>query len=322
MTEIRKDIFPKMSGFLVSREKTINDWVNEAFSAISAQFNSKDQFIEYINSFKDRETAELFLRICSFYCIAKKHQPKSYVKLIMMISAIEHLMNKGKQYEEFCFWIEKQKPKIAEKLSSVKSINEEDFTKIIRFLRDDYFKIYGSQRNVVEFFQNHLSVEDKIRLVKSIRSNRTKTLPKFSLKEYQTLFKASPKTIDEASRKTGIKIEESFMPYCYDWKQCQIDYGSCLASVDCKLRNAENKSLLDSTLKKVITHDIYQIRNDFIHNARITPLNEKDSDGFSSIGVFGVIGTKRKQIQIELTPEELQGVFEKGLKNYFDGFVN
>jgi hypothetical protein len=324
MTKIRKDIFPRMSSLLGSREKAVNAWVNEAFGAISAQFNSRDHFVEYINSLKDPETAELFVRICQFYRIAKEYQPKSYVKLIMVISAVERLMSREKQYEEFCFWIEKQESKIAKKLSAVGSINEKDFMKIIRFLRDEiYFKIYGSQRNVVDFFQNHLSIEDKITLIKAIRSNRTKTLPKFSLREYQILSKTSPtpRTIDEASQNTGIRIEERFMPRCYDWKQCQIDYGSCLVA-DCMLRKAENKPLLDDTLKKVIAHDIYQIRNDFIHSARITPLNEEDSDGFSSIGVFGVIGTKRKPIHIELTSEELQEIFERGLKDYFDRLVN
>ncbi|MDH5771354.1 MAG: hypothetical protein OEZ25_08735, partial [Candidatus Bathyarchaeota archaeon] len=64
-------------------------------------------------------------------------------------------------------------------------------------------------------------------------------------------------------------------------------------------------------------NDIYQIRNDFVHEAKITPLNEADA-----IGTLSVIGAKRKPITIELTSEELEDIFEKALKHYFDDLVN
>lgn len=178
---------------------------------------------------------------------------------------------------------------------------------IIKTLREDYFRIFGSGRNVKEFFQNHVSENNKIKLIKSFRANRTKiisNLPIFSL---------IPNKIEEAGKKFHVKIEEGMMPYCYDWQQCFVGYGDCSPEISCALTN--NEALIEKMLRKVVD-DIYQMRNDFVHTARITPLNEKDA-----LGTWANIGADRKPVSIELTAQDLETIFESGLKHYFDNFI-
>jgi hypothetical protein len=314
LAEIRTDIFPRMVPLFETREQVLTVYIDETYDALSSLFPSKDELIEYINSLDNHETAELFIRISRFYLISKRYQPTSYVKLIMIISAIERTVSKDKKYQEFSFWIEKQKTKIKEDLQKSQKLNEETFLKVMRALREDYFKTYGSARNVIDFFENHLSENDKIELIKSFRGNRTNVISYFCLAYFKQIFSPFPTTIEEASKKTNQRIYPRMMPYCYDWKQCFVGYGNCSPEISCALKN--DKTLLKKTLKKVV-NDLYQLRNDFVHTARVTPLNEQDA-----IGTLAVIGADRKPVSIELTAQELEAIFERGLKHYFDDFVN
>lgn len=311
LTEIRNDIFPNLVPFLQSREHTIAAYINEAFEATSL-FSSKEKFIEYVNSLDDYQTAELFIKICKFYHIAQKYQPTSYVKLIMIISAIERVIYKDRRYQEFYNWIETQDAKIEEELQKVEIAQKQGFLHIMRILKEEYFKAYSSRRNIIDFFQNHISIENKVKLIKSFRANWTKVVSGFCMKTHQPILSPFPNSIEEAGKRLNKNIENGLVPYCYDWRQCWVD-GSCHPEISCALIN--NDLLLAKVLKKVV-NDLYQMRNDFVHLARITPLNERDS-----VGILAVIGEDRKPVSIKLTAEELETVFEDGLKHYFDRFV-
>ena len=279
----------------------------------------KKIFIKYLNSLKDPKDAEIFIRICQYYLVAKKHQPSSFVKLIMIISAIEILQSREKKYQEFYNWIDSKAVifKVRKELSELDRFDTKDFRKIIRELKKDYSELYGSQRNVLDFFEKHLASRDKIKLIKSIRVNFTDATsglnPKiFGLEEIHQL-----STILEILEKNNFKVEKRLMPYCYNLKRCYIDYLTCYPDIaECTLM--ENIELQNKILRKVIG-DIYQMRSDFVHDARITPLNER-----GSVGNFSVIGgkRKRKQVNIELTAEELEGIFERALKHYFDRLLS
>jgi hypothetical protein len=191
------------------------------------------------------------------------------------------------------------------------------FKNVVRKLKENYFELFGSQRSVFDFVEKHLTVEDKAKLCKSIKANWTYALRDFNF-QYPFLLtkdKLNDATnIIEFSKKYNIKREKSLLPYCYDWKRCFISID-CIPTYGCPLR--ENGSLLKKVLKKVVS-DIYRarMRSDFIHNAIITPLNERDA-----IGTLTVIGFKRKTVSIELRAEDLESIFERALKHYFDELV-
>jgi hypothetical protein len=337
IAEIRKDIFTNMQPFIGDKERFFEMlnipkenqeaflenyikgyrqdklwvFVNEGYQGISSQFKSENELVAYINSFTDAETAELFIEICKFYAVAKKHQQSSTVKLIMIFSIIEKLIIREKGWKEFHSWIFHQRPLIQEHIDNAKKMDQKVFLKIIEDLKEQYFKEYGSQRNVVEFFKKYVTPEDQFKLIKAFRANYAKVIEN-NWSQDLTPFE----TIEQASATTKMPIEERMMPYCFNWKKCLVDYGDCDHSDTCELNN---KLLLEETLKKVV-NDIYQLRNDFVHSASITPLNEYDaSDAKNSAGfVVSVIGSKDKPIIISITIQEFERIFEQAIKKYFD----
>jgi hypothetical protein len=313
MQEIRKDIFPRMKPLFQRREAVIEDYINEAFEAVSSLFPTREDVIEYINSLDSPETAELFIRICQYYLISKKYQTSSYVKLIMIISAIERLISKDRKYEEFYQWIIKQDNIIEAELKKTENVNKAIFKKIVETLAEEYFKIFSSRRNIIDFFQSHLSKENKVKLIRSFRGYWTNVIQAFSGRVYKNALHPFPSTIKEVGKKLHKNVETHLMPYCYDWRYCWVQYGECFPDIYCEIANEDQK--LKKFLKKVVS-DLYQMRNDFVHSARVMPLNEKDA-----VGTLNVLGADRKPVSIELTAEELEAIFESGLKHYFDRFV-
>jgi hypothetical protein len=296
-----------MVEFFEPKEKIVENWAEEAFEALNSVFSSKEDFINYLNSLKNPRYAELLIQMGPFYLVANKYQQASYVKLIMILSIIEKLQNREKEFQEFYDWIEDQDVKVNQLLSTLKTIDVDRFKEIIRGLKDDYFQEFGSRRNVFAFLREHLTHEDKIKLIRSIKADRKETVEGFSERILKNIFGKEVATIKELEEK-GFRIEEHFIPYCYDWKQCYFQYGQCDPKYGCLLN--DNVSLLDKTLKKVVD-DIYQMRSDFVHDARITPLNEKDA--LFTLGMSG-----KKPVLIELTVEDLQCMFERAFKHYFD----
>ena len=221
MAEIRSDIFPNILPYIGDRERFFELWnipkenqegflkdylrryrqeklkvfINEAYQGISSQFQSEKDFIDYVNSLLDAETAELFIRICKFYFISKKYQPTSYVKLIMMFSIIEKTISK--EWKEFLSWIFNQRLVIQNRLDKAEKIDQKVFLEIIDELKEQYFKEYGSQRNVVEFFKNYVTKDNQIKLIKSFRANYAKVIENFEAQDCH--MSPLPKTIEEAS---------------------------------------------------------------------------------------------------------------------------
>jgi hypothetical protein len=306
LIKLRNDLFPNMVEFFEPKEKTVESWADEAFEALNSVFPSKEVFIEYVNSLKNPRDAELLIHIGQFYLVTKKYQQASYVKLIMIISIIERLQNRDKEFQEFYDWIEGQDAKINELLLILKAIDVDGFKEIIRKLKDDYFLEFGSRRNVFAFLKEHLAQEDKIKLIKSVKADRRETVEGFSKRILRDMF-GEFATINELEDK-GFRVEKHFVPYCYNWMWCYFEHGLCYPNYGCLLNDDE--SLLEKTLKKVVD-DIYQMRSDFVHDAKITPLNEKDA-------VFTLSMSGKKPVLIELTAEDLQRMFEKALKHYFD----
>lgn len=305
MIKLRNDLFPHMIEFEPkAKEKTIEGWADKAFEAFSSLFSSKEDFIKYVNSLKNPRDAELFLQTGNFYLVAKKYQHESYVKLIMIISIIEKIANKEKEFQEFYEWIESQDAKINEFLSESKTMDANVFKEIIIKLRDNYFQEFGSRRNVLAFFKKHFTKEDKIKLIRSIEADRKETVERILVAQYMGVRAA---TIEELKEK-GFNVEKNFVPSCYDWMKCWFEYGQCYPNLGCLLKDDE--SLLDKTLKKVVD-DLYQMRSDFVHDATITPLNDKDK-------IFNLSMSGKKPILILLTAEDLERMFEKALKHYFD----
>ena len=78
----------------------------------------------------------------------------------MLISSIESLISKDREYMEFYQWIMKEDEKIEAELKKIEPIDTKRFKTIMHTFSEEYFKIFSSRRNIIDFFENHLSKEN------------------------------------------------------------------------------------------------------------------------------------------------------------------
>lgn len=309
MVKIRKDIFPKVKDDIFeTRENFINRCINESYESLKEIFSSRNNFIEYINSLKSRKIAELFIRTSQFYLICKKYVNLRFIKLIMIISIIERLSSRMKKYLLFKDWIFKQDRQIEYYIKRINNIDVNNFKNIIQVLKDDYHLKYGSQQNVKDFFTKYTKDNDKLKLVKNLKPKRVNVVYSYSSYLYKNLAIGKVKTLKELE-KYNIKRGKKYMPICYNWKLCYVNYGECCPDIYCKFK--EDNEIKNKTLQKVIGL-IYDMRSKFVHSAKIPPLSEDAP----TIGV-----SRKKMIIVNLTTNELEKMFEFAFKRYFDELI-
>lgn len=305
--EVRNDIYPKLEDTpWESRGDAIQTRINESFNVIKNIFRNKDDFIDYINKIESAKYAELFIDILNFYDVAKNSVKYIFVKIIMIISCIEKLSNE--KHISFDDWLLRYDKTVGDEVE--KNINDVDdleqkFKNTIKSLKIKYE--YGSSRKVREFLLKYMDIDEKIELIKSFELKRFKRIHKFSPKPYGNKLKKFPPTIEELAKLTNLKIDEAPMPLCYNWRQCYVDWG-CDPKIYCHIK--EDPDDIKEPLEKVINF-IYKMRSDFVHNARIPSLCERD--------IHVVFDEYRGDIiQIKLKIERFEEMFEKCINKFFD----
>ena len=226
----------------------------------------------------------------------------------MIISIIERLARRERKYIPFQDWVfgQDEKYNVIYQIMKkrCKSIQENN-----RISEKDYYAVFGLQQNVVDFFKKYVTIEDKIKIIKSFRVKKTKVVKQYSIYVIRDHPMSSVNNIEELKEKYGFPVYEAFMPLCYNWKYCWIEYYSeCCPQISCNFK--EDKQLQEEVLNKVVKL-IYRMRSNFIHNAEIPPISEK-----GLVSTPGIINNKL--FFVELTSEELQEIFERAFKKYFD----
>lgn len=310
---IRSDIFPKMGelGF-GSREDILIVWVKEAYLPFTSHFSSQSQFVDLLNSIQPTENAELFIRFCQFYSVSKTRVRHPFTKLIMMLSVIEAIISMGRTYRPFKDWIMGQNELIESRLDELKKGDVKTFKKIMEDFKTLYHEKFSSTRNVIEFFNNYFSEQDKVNIIKSFCYKRTDVVSEYSEKLWKNLSHMHVEEFGDLAER-GFRIsEDELMPLCYNWRNCYLDYVRCHPdNMDCMLK--EDGELLFRYLKKVINM-IYTMRSNFVHDAKFPPFGE---DGINFVG--GVY--KGKAIIIELNMGHFEELFEKGFLKYFQTHI-
>ena len=324
---------------IIEREKILNEWITVIWQAFKSIFKSKDEVIEYINSFKRVENAELFIQIGLYYYRAKV-QCNPVIKIITMFSIAERLMAGGEKYMPFEDWLISKKSRhfIEKRLRNISRLTYKAFKKLIENLRKEHRRRFGSKQGTIKFFHRYLTDEEKIMLVTSFKFIH-KYINAMWLsvikRDYRDVFEqikeedvdtAISKIIEVIKKHFHIEdseiVGESIFPVCYDWKVCPIYNGSCAINCEeddilyCKLRRSSE--FLDEALEEVIKV-LYSLRSEFIHEAAITLIIPEK--GESNFVIAPTIYRKRKPLFIEIAIEDLENIFEKAIKRYFDTFL-
>ncbi len=302
---IRADIYPNLRDTLLwRRDERLNKYLDEARSALSRFFHSREEIIEYVNGLPNREDAELFLDVCGFYNIAKNYARLPFLKFIMIISVMERLC--VRKYRLFIDWLRmKENQELVEKeLESFENRKLESFKEIIKRLNAQYLEIFSLRKKLFEFIWKYLEDNEKIMLVKSFRTKRTRYL-----EEARYTLTPRYQSIEEYAEKMRTKVGEGWLPNCYDWQNCWIQYGRCHPNIRCVL--CTNQKALKRQLN-IITRIIYAYRSMFVHKARLPPFSE-NGEMVSVIDIY-----EEKPIMIEFKITDFEIIIENAFKRYFD----
>ena len=297
------------------RTKLVEYKIKKCFNALRDNlFSSEEEFIGYVNSMKDPKDAELFLDLCEFYSTFKELKGYPYIKLIAIISIIDKLNARKVKFKPFKDWVLSKEGGnyIKEYLSKV-SVNDEvkKFKEVFKKLREKHGEIFGSQRSVIKFFENYCSVNDQVKLIRAFKFKRTAVVERYS--QNYTWCPSDVRSIEDLQKKyrNQYKVEKRYMPECYDWRYCWVEGRTCNSS---KCRLIENHHYRKEILGKIVSF-IYQMRNDFIHGAKIPPIIKRPQE-VDTLTIAGKIGDEYGIINLSI--EDIQEIFERGFKKYFD----
>ncbi|MDI6799002.1 MAG: hypothetical protein QMD12_03375 [Candidatus Aenigmarchaeota archaeon] len=307
--DIRDDIFPNLQDTLLwRRNEEIKKYLEETQKCLERFFSSLANLIEYVNGFDRPEDVELLIEICRFYNIVKNFAQHPFLKFIMMISIFERLS--CDKYLSFHDWlvVRQNRETLENKISEI--VDYDSLIAVLNTWYKDYINVYGLKRNLLVFFKDNLTENEKIKLIRSFHVRRTKYIERAG---YVLLKKAGRthreyRSIEEYSNMESQPLDEKLLPYCYDWKNCYIEDGKCCPDVICRLK--DNEEALDKEFNRIIGI-IYDYRSMFVHRARSPPFNGNNLD-------FIIDVYDGRPIIIHLNLSELQEMLENPLKKHFD----
>jgi hypothetical protein len=271
------------------------------------------------------------------HCNSSFEMP-AHLVLIMIISIMERISLGFTKYADFFEWTGRKETVERLKTEFESVFKPEKIEEFISAIREDWSKDYGSVTKITSFFKDFMKKEEKMEFVKSIRfmmkvpelppkhmesiNGKTPEKAEEIFENWKQTFEKEQQLVfetDEDVKKYVIrnnsKTTWEALPICFDKKEHWKCYsrnpygqglGYCHYNYFCNLYKDEE--LLDKCFDKTVK-TLYDWRSEFVHNAKIPPINETAIHG----GIY-----KKKSIIVELTTKELKPVFEKMLKRYFD----
>lgn len=295
--QLRSDIFPGIASFTRTTDEILHSYILACQEAFSQFFKSADDVVDYTNTLKDSQIAELFFQVGDFYNRSKSQTLPAVIRFNMIISLVEKMQRGLLPYIPIHEFLLQPQNVAALAGKDVGAVREALAAKV-----EEYHAAYGSTRGFTEFFQKYLGADDKVLLAKSLKVKQTKHLRQLGKsRNYSAMA-----DISEAE-KAGEAVEIASLPACYNWRRCYIEYGDCHPSLGCDV--VDDPKIMFDALKKV-AGQLYKWRNEFQHDAKVPP-----------VGDVPFIYADGKGASVnEITLDRLQDIFEKATKRYFDQF--
>jgi len=276
------------------------DYVLGCLEAFSSIFKNREEIVNYINSLRSAEMAELFCEMGRFYLVSKKHVDIVVLKLTMILTIVEKLQGQGKSFVSPLDFI-------VQKANFDKSINFpipslKDLMQAMRDIKEKYLSEYGATRGVVKFFQDHTTDEEKVTLARSMKTQKLRHPEQCSSKIDDRIVSVAKM---EDLGKLGFQFDENQLPSCYEWKTCYIEYGTCHPEIECRL--LRDPDHMARTMKKLIQL-IYKWRSKFDHEGKIPPISDTTMIAETDDGI----------IVNDLSIDKFQAIFERTFKRFFD----
>jgi hypothetical protein len=302
--ELRDDIFayPDVPPFANGTVRYVvgEVCVDRASNLFRKEFPTRDDIVRHVNSFRKSSDAEDFLSLSSFVSMARCSK-QDIVSLIMLISVAERLSEDGIDFKD---WIISEGARTVLENKGLFPITDfEKWKEARETLYSTYREKHGSQRAFLAFLEKHLTDNQKIEVVKGIRTKGDESLEKLYEKdETKSVSKGLP--------------SDHLVPQCFSYKTCWTGHECCPAPGNCRLKS--DPCLLSQEFKRTI-HLLYDVRSKFVH-AAFWGASPPRKDLFPA-GITGFIKKKRrlKSIGIGLSYDTFEEFVLSAMKEHFDG---
>jgi len=299
--ELRDDIFayPDVPPFANGTVRYVVSkvCVDRALDLFRKEFPIRDDIVRYVNSFRNSSDAEDFLSLSSFVSMARCGK-QDIVSLIMLISVVESLSEDSIRFQD---WIISEEARtVLENEGLFPIIDFEKWIEAKETLYSEYSEKHSSQRAFFAFLEKRLTDDQKIEVIKGIRSEHDKSLEKH-YEEDERITKALP--------------SDHLVPHCFSYGSCWTGYEYCSAPGNCRLKS--NPRLLSHEFKRSV-HFLYKVRSKFVHAAFWGASPPRRN--LFPVGITGFIRKKGrlKPIGIGLSYDTFEEYVLSAMKEHFD----
>jgi len=308
MLKIPDDLYPKANKTI--KQKIVNEYLKFTYETFGKYFKDTNAFDQYIASFATNTDAENFIESGSYLARLKAQRDLS-IRIVQIIAVIEK--NIKKNHSDILSWISSSTEDIEQVLDSIltgitPSPNRQSLRQELQKLVTTYNEKYGLANNFADFVEQYVSPADQRTLILAFNLECEKAVVNYTSRN-----PANPKVanIDELQNK-GFTIGKAHLPKCYDWKMCYANTFRCYPEKGCLI--TENSETFNTTLNSVAKL-IYSMRSEIVHQASDKTIIESVASGESA---FSYLLIKGQSVVVEITLDELEGIFIDALKRFFD----
>lgn len=352
--EIRNDIYPSPEA-----QRYLQALAYRTQEAFPAAFPTVDDFIQYVNNFKNPKIAGLFLDIGDYYNSAKYYTcpkcfpPKrietcphcegtfeipAFIVLIMIISVMEKLASVDssgvKSWVDFYSWVSR-KDINKEYKELLENEQFKDFKDIMDKLKAQYSAEFGSYTKVTNFLSTIMSAEEKQALIKSIKYlQKVPDLPPHESPNPKpnTSFEDFRKQAIQEDQKITFKNEEEVKRYVKQnrsktvWEALPVcynnkEYWNCYAVEYDGHGHGYCRFKYDCALlsDKQKLDESFKVTVKTIYEWRSKFVHDVQLPPIRETATYGA-RNKGKYVIVELTTTDFKPVFERLVKKFFDKF--
>jgi len=306
MLNIPEDLYPIAD--LRSIQRILDEYMDFTCRIYSSDFSNVESLKQYLSRFCSTTDAEKFLESGAIL-FRLNEQPDTSIRLVMLIALIEKIVST--KYINLQSWFNDKNSEVKGIIefhsNEIKNSNDAEIKDIIKNeIIDKFYERYGATKSFVDFIQKYMKEDDQFTLITNFQFIK-KDVPTMYTSRYS--YQPQVNTLNEL-KAAGITTSTTHVPLCHNWKMCYSRFLGCEPDEGCLIR--EEKQKFNETIRK-LAKKIYTMRSEIVHNA-----SNKGILTGSEMASFSYILIDGKSAVISMTIDQIQDIFARTLKRYFD----
>lgn len=312
MLTIPDDLYPIPPFQTISH--IVDEYMRFTCETYPDDFPNLKSLQNYLSRMCSPRDAEKFIEIGKDLYLLTQQKDTS-IRLILLVAEIEKTISP--KYSNFQSWFLSKNSEVDKILKSLGDVIRNSSNEEIKNIINDHFletfnKDYGILNLFANFFEKYVSPEEQFKLITGFNFVKKEVAQNYTSRhEYQP----QVNTISELKQE-GIIVTKSYVPKCYNWKMCHTQFLGCHPEEGCIIK--ENPIEYSKTIRW-LAKTIYSMRSEIVHEASNKTILSGNSSSVNRTGAtFSYIMIRGKSALITLNFDEIQKIFAKAIKRFFD----